>query len=242
MLVPCALFTFMNSTWSIWKLHDYVYCCCCVAQSIKCRRSMPYSTSLMACVKRQQRSKHLPQAFTRREDSSYSVRRTRTCCASVRLGGPATVSCRHCVQCFLSSKTSEELEFAFSSRESKACSTCVSFRFFAVFVVLERQGGCRKTGLLLRPLSLPSAMRQRSWPRSVGDKGNLSDLDGSGTAVASGMLLGDTVPAGGTVVCCCGVLGANGIWGVGGLLLIKGEDIATGCILLLHSNELQNYC
>ena len=193
MLVPCALLL-------SWILPEASGSCMIMFIAVAVWHNLLSAVDLCptvlhfmaACVKRQQRSKHLPQAFTRREDSSCSVRRTRTCCASVRLVGPATVSCRHCVRCFLSSKTSEELEFAFSSRGSKACSTCVSFRFFAVFVVLERQGGCRKTGLLLRPLSLPSAMRQRSWPRSVGDKGNLSDLDGSGTAVASGMLLGDT--------------------------------------------------
>ena len=41
--------------------------------------------------------------------------------------------------------------------QEQACSACVSFRFFAVNVLWrERQGGCGKTGLLLRPLSLPS--------------------------------------------------------------------------------------
>ena len=51
----------------------------------------------------------------------------------------------------------------------------------------------------------------------VRDKENLSDLDGGGTATgaggaadASGTLLRDAALVGGTVVCHCGVLGADG--------------------------------
>ena len=41
-------------------------------------------------------------------------------------------------------------------RREQACSTSVSSWFFAVFCCRERQGGWGKTGLLLRPFSLPS--------------------------------------------------------------------------------------
>ena len=45
----------------------------------------------------------------------------------------------------MASKESQEGQTALNNRE-QACSTCVSFRFFAEFVCLERQGGCGKTG------------------------------------------------------------------------------------------------
>ena len=47
----------------------------------------------------------------------------------------------------------------------QVCSTCVSFRFFAVFVLLRETGVCGKIGLLLRPLFPPldATCPARAW-------------------------------------------------------------------------------
>ena len=58
-----------------------------------------------------------------------------------------------------------KLKFTITTGAGKACSTCVSFGFFAAWCCLERQRGCGKIGLLLRPIFPPldGTCPARTW-------------------------------------------------------------------------------